>query len=310
MATNGFFSGGFAEGMDTAAKRGIAERAQEQDVGLRTRGLDIQERALQRNQAQDDVKRFDGLISDTMTQAGAIIKEGLAAGRDPTTILKSVQPIVDSAKPLAAKIGRDPAALDAQVRAQLASPGGLEAATAKGVSAGTEAAAKEKTLTELLGGETGAIRDPVKKVEVAGKIRDDYTRATKDFTIIRDFKDRVDGAKPTGAGDLALVFSYMKLLDPGSTVREKEFETAGQVAGLPGVIESLRNRIFGQGQLGKEARDDIKSAAENIWKKANERQSALTNQYAGIAKRYGINPKDVIIDPLEAGTKPDPLGIR
>ena len=306
---SGFFQGGFAEGALDRSKQMLAEQTQEQDVGLRTRGLDIQERALQRNQAQDDVKRFDGLISDTMTQAGAVIKEGLAAGRDPATILKSVQPIVDSAKPLAAKVGRDPATLDAQVRAMLTSPTGVETATAAGTASAAKTVAEAKGL-EAAGFEGGVIKDPVKKIEAEGKLRDDYVRASKDFTTLRDFKDRIDNAPATGAGDIALVFSYMKVLDPTSTVREGEFATASNAAGVPDAVRGMMNQIIGGGKLAVGAREQIKQTADGIWKKASERQNTLTNQYAGAAKRYGLNPKNIIIDPLEAGSKPDPLGIR
>jgi hypothetical protein len=315
MAMNGFFAGGMAEGMAESRKTGLAERTQEQDVGLRTRGLDIQEKQLNRAAAQDDVKRFDGLINDTMTQAAAIIKEGLAVGKDPESLRKVVAPIVDSAKPLAAKVGRDPAVLDAQVNALLTGATGIQAATASGVAKGTEAAVSQTTAEKILTGNTttgepsGFIIDPAKRGEAENKLRDDYGKATKDFITIRDFKDRIDNAKPTGAGDLSLVFSYMKMLDPGSTVREGEFKTASQIAGLPGVIETLRNKVLGQGQLGEAARADIKSAANDIWRKSNERQTALTNQFASLAKRQGLNPKNVIIDPL-ASALPDPLGIR
>lgn len=298
---NGFFAGGFAEGAQASRELGIKERAQEQDVGLRTRGLDIQEKQLNRANAQDDIKRGDELIANTMTTVAETVKNGLAAGTDPMKVQKAITPLVESAKSIAARVGRNPAALDAQVSALLQNPTGVEAATGAGVAAGAKDAAKEKTLTELLGGETGTIRDPAKKVEVEGKMRDDYARATKDFTTIRDFKDRIDNAASTGAGDLALVFSYMKLLDPASTVREGEFKTASQIAGLPGVIETLRNKVLGQGQLGEDARKDIRVASENIWKKANERHSTLTNRTAQIAKSYGLDPKRIIIDPSEAG---------
>ena len=307
---NGFFAGGLAEGMQDRAKISLAERTQEQDVGLRTRGLDIQERSLQRAQAQDDIKRFDERISDTMTQAGAIIKESLAAGRDPASILKAVQPLVDSAKPLAQRVGRDPAALDAQVRAQLMSPTGVETATASGTASAAKTVAEAKGL-EAAGFEGGIIKDPVKKIEAEGKLRDDYVRASKDFTTLRDFKDRIDGAPTTGAGDIALVFSYMKVLDPTSTVREGEFATASNAAGVPDAVRGMMNQLIGGGKLSSTARSEIKQTADGIWKKASERQSALSNQYASAAKRYGLNPKNIIIDPLEAGApKADPLGIR
>ena len=114
--------------------------------------------------------------------------------------MKAVGPLVESAKPLAAKVGRDPAALDAMVQAALSAPSGVEAATGAGIASGTKKAAEEKTLAALLGGETGAIRDPAKKVEVEGKLRDDYAKASTSFTTLRDFKDRIDGAPQRADG--------------------------------------------------------------------------------------------------------------
>lgn len=43
----------------------------------------------------------------------------------------------------------------------------------------------------------------------------------------------------TGAGDLALIFGFMKVLDPRSTVREGEFASA---ANAGGVVENVRNQ--------------------------------------------------------------------
>lgn len=307
MAPSGFFAGGMAEGMATAARQGLAERTAEQDAGLRTRGLDIQERQLNRANAQDDVKRYDGLIADTMTQAAAIIKEGLAVGKTPAELLPVVQHVVDTAKPLAAKVGRDPAALDAQVRAMLTGATGIQTATAAGAAEGTKEVSKEATLTAAGYDGLGKWKTLDEKVKAEGALRDDYLKQSKDFTTIRDFKDRIDNAASTGAGDLALVFSYMKLLDPGSTVREGEFRTASQIAGLPGIIETLRNKILGQGQLGEDARKDIRAASENIWKKANDRQSNLTNRFASIAKKNRLDVNSVVIDPVSDDPGSAPL---
>ena len=305
---SGFFSGGMAEGMQQRDKISLAEQSQAQDVGLRSRALDLQEKTLNRAASQDSIKLVDERISDTMTQVSTIIKESLAAGRDPATIMKAVGPLVESAKPLAAKVGRDPAALDAMVQAALSAPSGVEAATGAGIASGTKKAAEEKTLAALLGGETGAIRDPAKKVEVEGKLRDDYAKASTSFTTLRDFKDRIDGAPQTGAGDIALVFSYMKVLDPTSTVREGEFATASNSAGVPEAVRGMMNQLIGGGKLSASARSEIKQTAEGIWKKAAERHSNVTNQFSAIAKRYGLNAKNIIVDP--ASGPPDPLGIR
>jgi hypothetical protein len=275
----------------------LAEQTQAADVGLRTRGLDIQEKQLNRASAQDDVKRFDGLINDTMTQAATIIKEGLAVGKDPEALRKVVEPIIASARPLAAKVGRDPATLDAQVQALLTSPGGIETATAAGGAAAAKQVATAKGLEAAGYDSLGQWKTLDEKVKAEGALRDDYLKQSKDFTTLRDFKDRIDGAATTGAGDIALVFSYMKVLDPTSTVREGEYATASNAAGVPSAIQGLYNKVIGGGSLADTARSEIKQTAEGIWRKASERQSNLTNQFASIAKRNRLDINSVVVDP-------------
>lgn len=63
---------------------------------------------------------------------------------------------------------------------------------------------------------------------------------TKRFQEIRAQFERVSqwAKADSAAWDIALVFSFMKMLDPGSVVRESEFATAANAQGIP---EQLRN---------------------------------------------------------------------
>lgn len=313
---SGFFAGGMAEGMQTSREAGLKERTLDVESGLRTRALDIQEKQLNRAAASDDIKRGDELIAQTMGHVAEVIKTGLAVGNDPAKLQATVQPLVESAKAIASRVGRDPASLDAQVQASLTGPTGMQAATAAGAAAGTQEGVKQNTAAKILseaGADAGGfIIDPAKRNEAENKLRDDYVKQGKEFVTVRDYKDRMDTAPKTGAGDIALIFSFMKVLDPGSTVREGEFATAANAAGVPSAIAGMYNRIIGGGKLAEGAREEITAAADKIWQKASERQSALTNQYAAIAKRGGMNVKNVIIDPLATsapttGTTPSGL---
>ena len=303
---SGFLSGGMAEGMQQRDKISLAEQSQAQDVGLRTRALDLQEKTLNRSAAQDNIKLVDERISDTMTQISARIKAGLEVNAPRESILKSVTPLLETIKPLAAKVGRDPATLDAQIQMALSAPGGVEAATGAGIAAGTKEAAKEKTLTELLGGETGAIRDPAKRVEVEGKLADDFARDSKNFVAVRDAKnsfDSIDASKHGGAADLALVYNFYKMLEPAGRVTDAEFTIAGNIAGLPGAVERFRNQIFGVGNLSDAARKELKGQAEASYQKHAFQHDKLQTQYAEKAKRYGLNPRNVVIDLMPPGAE-------
>jgi len=66
--------------------------------------------------------------------------------------------------------------------------------------------------------------------ESINKMRKEYNSLdeVKAFKPVRAafLKVKQSAEKPSAAGDLALVFNYMKILDPGSVVREGEFRTA------------------------------------------------------------------------------------
>lgn len=313
---NGFFLGGMAEGMQQSRETGLKERAQEQDVGLRKRALDIQEKQFGRAAAQDDIKRGDELIAQTMGHVSEVIKSGLAVGTDPAKLQQAVVPLVNSAKAIAQRVGRDPASLDAQVQATLTQPTGLTAASAAGTAAGTQKAtsdiAEEATLKAAgTEGGLGKWKTLDEKVKAEGALRDDYLKQSKEFTTVRDYKDRMDNAPKTGAGDIALIFSFMKVLDPGSTVREGEFATAANAAGVPNSILGMYNKLIGGGKLAEGAREEISGTADKIWQKAAERQSSLTNRFADIAKRQKMDIRNVIVDPASGspmgGTTPGGL---
>lgn len=300
---SGFFYGGLAEGIDTAAKRNLAERSLEQEASLRDRALGVQERQIKRQEQNDAIGRADKQISDTMAVVGETIKSGLSVGRDPQAVLRAVGPLVQSAKQIATALGRDPAAIDAQVQALTLNPTGVETATAAGKAEGTKTATAQQTAESILSGgqsEGGFIIDPAKRGEAENKLRDDYQKRSQNFMVLRDFKDRIDAAPNTGAGDIQLVFSFMKVLDPASTVREGEFATASNAAGVPSSVMALYNKIVGGGRLDDKARTEIRGSADTIWQKASQRQSQLTNDFTAAAKRGGLNPKNVIIDTPDA----------
>ena len=54
----------------------------------------------------------------------------------------------------------------------------------------------------------------------------------------------VGSKDPSAAGDLAMIFTYMKILDPTSVVREGEQATAQNAAGTPERIKNIYNRVI------------------------------------------------------------------
>ena len=84
---------------------------------------------------------------------------------------------------------------------------------------------------------------------------------------------------PDAAGDLALIFNYMKLLDPGSVVREGEFATAQNAAGVPDRITNLYNNVLEGTRLGEAQRKEFLDRAEKIYNDAERQYESFENQY-------------------------------
>ena len=95
---------------------------------------------------------------------------------------------------------------------------------------------------------------------------------------------------------MSLIFSYMKMLDPGSTVREGEFATAQNAAGVPTQVRNVYNRAKTGQMLAPEQRADFLNQSERIYSAQAESQSLLEEEYRRLADRAGYDPEDVVID--------------
>lgn len=131
-------------------------------------------------------------------------------------------------------------------------------------------------------------------------LRDEYTKNTQQHAeLLNSFETlKTLGANGSPAGDIAMVAAFMRAVDPGSRVTGAEQATAENSGGVPAVIRSYYNQLLGKGQLSETQRADFMSQAENL---VNGRARAYKGQrekYGGLAKRYGLNPANVIGDEL------------
>ena len=104
---------------------------------------------------------------------------------------------------------------------------------------------------------------------------------------------QVSAQDPSAAGDLALIFSYMKILDPGSTVREGEQATAANARGVPEAIASQYNRVMRGEKLGETQRKDFVDRAQRLYDQATRDHQHLKTQTEERARRYGVKPENV-----------------
>lgn len=129
------------------------------------------------------------------------------------------------------------------------------------------------------------------KLTQLGKIRDDFSTSSKDFVKIRDAYERIKSStkQTSAAGDLALIFNYMKMLDPGSTVREGEFATAQNSAGLPDRVRAMYNKVINGERLAKDQRADFTDRAKDFYTAQENTQKKTEKRFRDIAiKDYGF----------------------
>ena len=122
----------------------------------------------------------------------------------------------------------------------------------------------------------------------------------KDTQEISSALRRAQSSGATPAGDIALIFSYMKLLDPGSTVREGEYASARDTAGVPDRVRNLYNQALTGRILGEAQRSDFLGQSNRLWNAQLESYNRLASQFSSLAERYGVPSGDVVL-PLGMG---------
>ena len=99
---------------------------------------------------------------------------------------------------------------------------------------------------------------------------------------------------PSAAGDISMIFAYMKMLDPGSVVREGEQATAQNAAGIPDQVRNAYNRLLNGQRLTPRQRADFINQARSIYNSHQSLVSRLEQDYKGLAQQYGTNPQLVV----------------
>jgi hypothetical protein len=136
------------------------------------------------------------------------------------------------------------------------------------------------------------------KFDNAGKLRAEYIKSSGEFVKVRDAFGRIKASAddPSAAGDLSLIFNYMKVLDPGSTVREGEFANAQNAGSVPDRVYNVFNKVLSGERLAPEQRKDFLDRSNKLYGTAERINGQLKNEYTRLAKRNDLDPEDVIVE--------------
>ena len=181
-------------------------------------------------------------------------------------------------------------------REQEAKQAMIEAARLSGLDPATLTALQgmdAASIQEFLESErTRMTEDRDRRFTQGSAIRDDFMAETEGFRERQDkyLQIRNFSENPTAAGDIAMVFAYMKLLDPNSVVRESEYATAAEAGSLiDRATLGTYNRLVAGERLTPTQRADFANAAKTLYRDAldgyfNTRESAV-----GRADNFGLN---------------------
>ena len=104
---------------------------------------------------------------------------------------------------------------------------------------------------------------------------------------------------PSAAGDISLVYGYMKILDPGSTVMQGEQATAANAGSVPDRVKAMYNKALTGQTLAPEVRQDFYAQSQNLIQSQRQMQQDIAGRYTSIATENNLNPNQVIFDPFQ-----------
>lgn len=136
-------------------------------------------------------------------------------------------------------------------------------------------------------------------------LRSDFDKLTKDLreqltqtgNITQIINATPPGQKPDAITQQSLVVLLNKFLDPGSVVREGEFDRVVKAQGLEGQARNLADRLLRGQPLDANTIGQINGLAKLYNQAAEAKIRGHANDYAEIARRRKLNPENIISDP-------------
>jgi len=117
-----------------------------------------------------------------------------------------------------------------------------------------------------------------------------FKTARQQFNTLRDLGTKKN---PTPQDDIALIFSYMKTLDPSSVVREGEFAQAQNAGSVPDNIRNAYNKALQGTRLSPQQRQSMVRTAYRNYSNYRDAYNQAAENYRGYAKDNGIAPDRV-----------------
>ena len=133
------------------------------------------------------------------------------------------------------------------------------------------------------------------------QLRGEFTRNMEPFVKLAQAFEKVQVAalNPSGAGDISLIYGYMKILDPNSTVMQGEQASAQNAGSVPEAIRAKYNSIIAGDKLDPNVRADFLNQARLIVESQRTMANDVRDRYSELAQAYGLKPEQIVFDPFK-----------
>jgi hypothetical protein len=153
-----------------------------------------------------------------------------------------------------------------------------------------------------------AAAGPKINVDDEASFRREYNSITSGFRDVQSSYGRIKATDATTpAGQLSLVYQYMKMLDPGSTVMQGEQASASNAAGVPTRVQNLYNALREGTPLAPEQVTDFINQADLLYERSLQDYDKARTTYEGLATLYGFPPERTVPD-FATGRKAPAVG--
>ena len=270
---------------------------------------------IQSNPAPDSIRSLAEQAFRTALGAKEQLESRIPQNRGGTAAVVGVDPVTGKSRDVqTAPITQsaDNAASQATSTSNSIRATGAQMAIAKASQANAKAQIEAAKLTSKGNVDAAKVKD---KRETEMKLADDYRAQSKAFgeaaSAYKQINATLDSATTSPAATLAAATKFMKILDPGSVVRESELGMALQASG---VIDRAMNymNILQRGKvLTATQAKDFKDISSKMYKAAQQVQRSIDADYQAKAKAYELRPEMITQDLGQNENDPsDPLGMR
>ena len=135
------------------------------------------------------------------------------------------------------------------------------------------------------------------QISQEASLRKEFMQASKEFIKINSSINKIrSSANGTASGDMAMIFAFMKVLDPTSTVSEGEFANVENAKGWGEIIRGIYNNAKDGQRMTAPQRADFLRQSEELYATELSTHKQREDTYRQIAEANSLRPEVVVVN--------------